>query len=224
MHRWSRPAKRALLAAMLLPWPLLGGFMLAIVRDLESDGAGGPGLAIALWLSAFGLALLSGLACVVDAVRGRVSKAHRGGWVVALLLASTMAGPVYWWLHVRPAPGEVHGLDALTPAHEWSPLAKALSAVASVLMVVGMIGWMAWIVSLSLDLDAEPAIGPIVTAFMVLTLVACFVIAAFFLDALREGGTHAALWSVLLAFAWPMAAPLYWLLFVRPRARPDGGP
>jgi hypothetical protein len=62
------------------------------------------------------------------------------------------------------------------------------------------------------------------TAFGVWTVGACAVLTLFVLDALREGGSHALLWTVLLVLGWPVAAPLYWFLFVRATDRAGGGP
>ena len=225
MHGWSRSRKRLLLAVMLLPAPAIVAMAVAISQIFDSGDPDDPAfnIAFACWGVAFLSAYGGAIACIVDAVRGRVAPTDRGGWIVALLLGATVAGPAYWWLHVRPAEGEPHGLRSMRPATAWPPRAKAVTGVASALTFVLTIGWFAWISSLALG--AEPAAElPALVGFAVLTVVACAVIGVLFLDALRAGGTHAWLWATLLVFAWPVAAPLYWFLFVRPTARLGGGP
>ena len=225
MHGWSRSRKRLLLAVMLLPAALLLVGICA-VGVVFADGESAPDaimLGYYCFLAAFGLAFLNALLCLADAVVDRRVE-PRAPWAVALLLAPAVASAAYWWLHVRPEPGKPHGLPTLRPAWSWSRQAKGLSGAGALLALVLMVGWMAWMAAFFFDDSAQAVAVPAFASFGVCTVAACAVLTLFVLDALREGGTHAALWVTLLAFAWPLAAPLYWLLYVRPTAPPGGGP
>ena len=91
-------------------------------------------------------------------------------------------------------------------------------------MVAFMAAYMAWIPLVALGGHERDFAMPIFLLFGIATVLAVAVLGVFFLDAMREGGTHAMLWGVPLTLAWALAAPLYWLLYVRPRARRGGGP
>ena len=225
MHGWRRSRKRLLLAVMLLPAPLIVAFGVVVALAFEDSAAEDHlGLAFGLWVAAFAAAWGSALACVVDATRGRVDSRQRGPWITALLLGATVVGPAYWWLHVRPGPGEPHGLETLTPARAWSHVLKMATGIGAALLGLFTVAWALLIGAVTLDVNVGAAVLPIVASFGVWTIVGCAVLTLFVLDALREGGSHATLWTLLLVLAWPVAAPLYWLLCVRPTAPPGGGP
>lgn len=229
MSGWPRPRKRLLLAAMLVPWALLLAATALVGTLIASPDfpAALVSVLMACVLGAIVIALVTAATCVADAVVDRrvTSDAARAAWAVALLLAPTAAGPAYWWLHVRPAPGEPHGLQALAPPAAWSRRARAAAGAGAAAAPVFTFGWLAWIAYLFFRADADAAVAlPVSLAMGVLLLVTCAVTTVFCLDAVRVGGTHAVLWTTLLVVVLPVAAPLYWLLYVRPTARPGGGP
>ncbi len=225
MHGWHRSRKRLMLAVMGLPW-LAAVAGSALMGALFAEHGGGDALVTATMLCFLGglvIAYICALTCVADAaVDRRVSPP--AGWVLALLLAPALAAPAYWWLHVRPGPGEPHGLEILPPARSWPARVKLATGAGALLTLVFFVAWGFWIVAFFFDVAGESVAVVMFSAFGLWTLVACAVLTLFVLDALREGGAHAALWGVLMLFAWPVAAPLYWLLYVRPTARAGGGP
>ena len=225
MHGWRRSRKRLLLAVMLLPAPLIVAFGVVVALAFEDSTAEDYfGIAFGLWAAAFVAAWGGTIACVGDAARGRVGSQDRGPWITALLLGATVVGPAYWWLHVRPGPGEPHGLQTLPPARAWSRRLKAAIAAGTAFLSLFTVAWGILITAITFDADAGPDSVPIMASFGVGTVVGCAVLTLFVLDALREGGSHALLWTLLLALAWPLAAPLYWLLYVRPTGPRDDGP
>ncbi len=210
-----------MLAAMLLPAVLIVATSVALgvfVADGPHAGTA-AGVGFGCLMAGFLLAYVTALACLADVLVDR-RVAPRRTWVAALLLGPAVAGPAYWWLHVRPGPGEPHGLAVLPPARRWPVPVKAATGAGALLV---LLFWMSSIRWFPPALGADGAL-PLLAGFGVWTVVACIVLALFLLDALRTGGKHATLWGVLLLFAWVLAAPLYWLLYVRPTARPDGAP
>ena len=190
MHRWSRTQKRLMLAAMLLTWSLLPVGCVALGVVFANDG--GPDWVVLSGMACFAGAVLisavTGLACLADARRDRrvTERSARLGWTVALLLASTVAGPVYWWLHVRMEDGEPHGLQTLRPASAWSPLAKALVVVGAVFTLAFLVFWLVFVTSIVLETDDRALIVAAFAAFGVWSVVAPWVVTLLFLAWLRH--------------------------------------
>ena len=221
MSGWPRSRKRLLLAAMLVPWVLVVAGCVAAGGVLAGGDATLFELGFGCFLAGFAIAFVTGLTCIADAAGDRRVE-QRAGWIVSLLLGPSVAGPAYWWLHVRPGPGEPHGLQTLAPAWSWSRRAKAASGAGAGFTLLFLVAYGAWIGTIFVDFEAaEDAAVVVFAAFGVWAIVTGAVLTLFFLDALRTGGTHAWLWGVLLLFAWPFAAPLYWLLYVRPTSPRD---
>ena len=124
-------------------------------------------------------------------------------WALVPLLAPAVAGPAYWWLHVRPDDGEPHGLQTLRPARAWAARTKWATGAGAVASLVFFALWSAWLGSFFLEGEGEAAAVP---AFGLWTLVTCAVVGLFVLDALREGGRHAIVWTIVLVVAWAPAA------------------
>ena len=218
MHRWRPAQKRLMLAAMLAPWALvvIGA---AVTGSAFASGGGSDTfqtVVMVCFAGGFLIAFITAMCCLADAAIDRRVRSPAPGWAVSLLLAPTMAGPAYWWLHVRPGPGEPHGLKTLTTARAWPAWLKRATGVAAVVSILLFVAWMAWIVSFFFEGVDEAMVVLMFAVFGLWTLVACGVVGLFVLDALREGGPHAMLWTTLLVLAWVVAAPLYWFLHVRP--------
>jgi hypothetical protein len=222
VHRWSPAAKRLLLGLMLLPVPLMLAAFGVMGAQWEEPADSAFAAFGVLYFCGFVLAWGTAIACLVNALRGRVGPGPgRVWWGVALLLGAMVAGPCYWWLHVRPGPGGPHGLGVLAPAWTWPRGRKAATLLGLLWILAFFVAWAAWIASMAFSGD-ETLSGalPMFAAMGVTTVVACVVMAVLVLDAAREGGTHAMVWIPLLVFMWALVAPVYWWLYVRPTSRP----
>lgn len=225
MYRWSRTAKRLLLAATLLPGvfamvAIAGvGAVLGATEDPVDSGL--LVLVALLYIAAVALIIVCGIASVIDVFRGDrvVSTGSRALWTTALLLAGSVAAPAYWWLYVRPDGGQPYGPQTLTPGRSWPVGRKTLSGIAAHFAPLFMAVWFAFVIAIESDhAVADSLIVAIFLTFALWTVATAVTITLFVLDAVRSGGDHAIVWGLLLALVGIVSAPVYWWMHVRPSA------